>query len=67
MLKTSCYTLQWSIGRRRGGIIATRLHKQPEKGAGEDGASALEIAVTVTPPQSVLPGGVPVVMGYRLG
>ncbi len=32
----------------------------------EDDPSTLELAVTVTPPQSLLPGGVPVVMGYRL-
>ncbi len=33
----------------------------------EDDPSKLELAVTVTPPQTMLPGGVPVVMGYRLG
>jgi type VI secretion system ImpC/EvpB family protein/type VI secretion system ImpB/VipA family protein len=32
----------------------------------DDGSGAVELAVTVTPPDSVLPGGVPVVMGYRL-
>ena len=31
-----------------------------------DNPTALEMAVTITPPQTVLPGGVPVVMGYRL-
>jgi hypothetical protein len=34
--------------------------------AAEDNPSQTELAVTVTPPQSVLPGGIPVVMGYRL-
>ena len=33
----------------------------------EDTPGTLELAVTVTPPQSVLPGGIPVVMGYRIG
>ncbi len=33
----------------------------------EDQPAALEMAVTVTPPQSLLPGGIPVVMGYPLG
>jgi len=33
----------------------------------EDDPQALELAVTVTPPQNILPGGIPVVMGYRLG
>jgi predicted component of type VI protein secretion system len=32
----------------------------------DDDPSRLELAVTVTPPQTMLPGGVPVVMGYRL-
>jgi len=32
----------------------------------EGAPGSLEMAVTVTPPQEVLPGGVPVVMGYRL-
>ena len=32
----------------------------------EDAPDTLEMAVTVTPPQTVLPGGVPVVMGYRI-
>jgi len=39
------------------------IQTRPAEGARE----ALELAVTVTPPQSVLPGGIPVVMGYRLG
>lgn len=32
----------------------------------QDAPGTLEMAVTVTPPESVLPGGVPVVMGYRI-
>ena len=32
----------------------------------EENAAVLEMAVTVTPPLSLLPGGVPIVMGYRL-
>lgn len=32
----------------------------------EDDPQALELAVTVTPPRSILPNGIPVVMGYRL-
>jgi type VI secretion system protein ImpC len=36
--------------------------RPPEKEPG-----ALEMAVTVAPPPSLLPGAVPVVMGYRLG
>ena len=31
-----------------------------------EGAPGLELAVTVTPPQRVLPGGIPMVLGYRL-
>jgi len=33
----------------------------------EENPALFEMAVTVTPPASILPGGVPVVMGYRLG
>ncbi|MCH7994514.1 MAG: hypothetical protein IIB57_08715 [Planctomycetes bacterium] len=32
----------------------------------QDAPGSLEMAVTVTAPESVLPGGVPVVMGYRI-
>ncbi|MCH8967380.1 MAG: type VI secretion system contractile sheath large subunit [Planctomycetes bacterium] len=32
----------------------------------EDSPGTLELAVTVTPPQKALPGGIPIVMGYRL-
>ncbi|UCE58249.1 MAG: type VI secretion system contractile sheath large subunit [Phycisphaerales bacterium] len=32
----------------------------------EDNPVVMELAVTVTPPQAILPGGVPVVMGYRI-
>ncbi len=32
----------------------------------EDAPATIELAVTVTPPQEILPGGIPVVMGYRL-
>ena len=32
----------------------------------QDNPSVMELAVTVTPPQKVLPGGIPVVLGYRL-
>lgn len=32
----------------------------------EDAPNELELAVTVTPPPSVLPGGIPLVMGYRI-
>ena len=32
----------------------------------EDDPNAIELAVTVTPPPQVLPGAIPVVMGYRL-
>jgi type VI secretion system protein ImpC len=35
--------------------------------APDDAPNALELAVTVTPPQNILPGAIPVVMGYRLG
>jgi len=34
--------------------------------AAENQADATELAVTVTPPQSILPGAIPVVMGYRI-
>lgn len=34
--------------------------------AAEDNPAQTELAVTVTPPHSVLPGGIPVVLGYRL-
>ncbi|MFQ5462507.1 MAG: type VI secretion system contractile sheath domain-containing protein [Phycisphaerae bacterium] len=34
--------------------------------AAEDAPNTLELAVTVTPPPSILPNGIPVVMGYRL-
>jgi len=33
----------------------------------EESPGTLELAVTVTPPSAVLPGAIPVVMGYRLG
>ncbi|MEP0842509.1 MAG: type VI secretion system contractile sheath large subunit [Phycisphaerae bacterium] len=33
----------------------------------EDAPAVLELAVTATPPQNLLPGGIPVVMGYRIG
>lgn len=33
----------------------------------EDNPAVLELAVTATPPQTLLPGGIPVVMGYRIG
>lgn len=33
----------------------------------EDDPTKLELAVTVTPPPQVLPGEIPVVMGYRIG
>jgi len=33
----------------------------------EDAPQVLELAVTVTPPPRLLPGGIPVVMGYRVG
>jgi len=33
----------------------------------EDNPAVVELAVTVTPPPTVLPGGIPVVMGYRIG
>ena len=33
----------------------------------EDNPTTLELAVTVTPPPNIVPGDVPVVMGYRLG
>ena len=33
----------------------------------EDNPAVYELAVTVTPPEAMLPGGIPVVMGYRLG
>jgi type VI secretion system protein ImpC len=32
----------------------------------EDDPNSLQLAVTVTPPQQLLPGGVPVVLGYRV-
>ena len=32
-----------------------------------DAPGRLEMAVTITPPRAVLPGEVPVVMGYRIG
>ncbi|MCK4660645.1 MAG: type VI secretion system contractile sheath large subunit [Phycisphaerae bacterium] len=32
----------------------------------EDDPSVLELAATVTPPQTLVPGGVPVVLGYKL-
>lgn len=32
----------------------------------EDDPTAIELAVTVTPPHSVLPGAIPVVLGYRV-
>jgi len=32
----------------------------------EDDPGALQLAVTVTPPQTLVPGGVPVVLGYKL-
>ncbi len=39
------------------------VHVQPN----EEDNRVIELAVTVTPPESLVPGGVPVVMGYRLG
>jgi len=33
----------------------------------EDGSPGLQLAVTVTPPPRILPGAVPVVVGYRVG
>jgi hypothetical protein len=36
-------------------------------GSPPDEPSTRLLAVTVTPPKSILPGGVPVVLGYRLG
>jgi type VI secretion system ImpB/VipA family protein len=32
----------------------------------EEDPKVLELAVTVTPPESILPGGIPVVLGFRL-
>jgi len=32
----------------------------------EDDPNTIELAVTVTPPQQILPGAIPVVLGYRL-
>jgi type VI secretion system protein ImpC len=32
----------------------------------EDDPNALQLAVTVAPPQNILPGGIPVVMGYKI-
>lgn len=32
----------------------------------EDDPTALQLAVTVAPPQRILPGGIPVVMGYKI-
>ena len=32
----------------------------------EDAPAVLQLAVTVTPPPRLLPGGIPVVVGYRL-
>jgi hypothetical protein len=31
-----------------------------------DGSAQIQLAVTVTPPDGVLPGGIPIVLGYRL-
>ena len=44
---------------------AEQLSVQTQPSA--DHPEVLELAVTVVPPSSLLPGGVPVVMGYRLG
>ncbi len=38
------------------------VHVQPN----EEDAGVMELAVTVTPPESLVPGSVPLVMGYRL-
>ncbi len=32
-----------------------------------EGSAGIDLAVTVTPPPEILPGGVPVVLGYRIG
>ncbi len=44
---------------------AEQLSVQTQPSA--DHPEVLDLAVTVVPPSSLLPGGVPVVMGYRLG
>jgi len=41
---------------------AIRVQTKPS----DDNAKALDLAVTITPPQNILPGGIPLVMGYRI-
>ena len=41
---------------------AIRVQTKP----GEDNPKALDLAVTITPPTNILPGGIPLVMGYRI-
>jgi len=42
---------------------AIRVQTKP----GDDNPKALDLAVTITPPTNILPGGIPLVMGYRIG
>lgn len=42
---------------------AIRVQTKP----GDDNAKALDLAVTITPPANILPGGIPLVMGYCIG
>jgi predicted component of type VI protein secretion system len=47
-----------------GKVEAEKMSVQTRPSEQEPGA--IELAVTVTPPQSVLPGAIPVVLGYRV-